>query len=65
MAFTQADLDAIDLALKSGTNRVRFQDREVEYRSVDELLKVRGIIFAEVNGTTTTRQIRVWTEKGI
>lgn len=40
MAYTQADLTAIEDALKTGARRVKFADREVEFRS---LLELRGI----------------------
>lgn len=42
MAYTQADLDAIDAAIASGEKIVRVENRWVEYRSVDELLAARA-----------------------
>lgn len=48
MAFSQADLDAINTALASGAKRVRFQTHEVEYQSISEMLRVRDMIKAEV-----------------
>jgi hypothetical protein len=50
MAWTQADLDAINTAIATGAKRVRFQTHEVEYQSVSDLLKVRDVIKAEVEG---------------
>jgi hypothetical protein len=50
MAWTQADLDAINSAIATGAKRVRFQTHEVEYQSVSDLLKVRDVIKAEVEG---------------
>ncbi len=41
MAYTLADLTALEDALKTGARRVKFADREVEFRSLTEL---RGII---------------------
>lgn len=67
MAFTQSDLDALDAAIKSGANRVRFTDREVQYRSLDELIKARALAAAELaqsNGTLI-RQRRIYTSKGM
>ncbi len=67
MAWSQADIDALDAAIKSGTNRVRYADREVVYQSIDSLLKARALAVSEVNaanGTIIKRQLRVFTDKG-
>jgi hypothetical protein len=42
--WTLADLEAIEKSLSSGARRVKFEDREVEYRSTSELLRVRDMI---------------------
>lgn len=56
MAFSSTDLTAIDSAIagfaSTGELRVRFADREVLYRSVDELQKLRALIVGELNATT-------------
>lgn len=49
MAFTQADLDAIDQAIASGVLSVQFADRLTMYRSVGELQRARATILAELN----------------
>jgi len=67
MAWTQADIDALDEAIKNGVTLVSFQDRQVRYRSMDELLKARALAVIEVKaseGKTTIRHIRVYTDKG-
>lgn len=51
MAFTQADVDALDAAIKSGELSVRFRDREVTYRSLDDLIKARRYVGAKVAAT--------------
>jgi hypothetical protein len=65
--YTVQQLQALRDALASGARRVRFGDREIEYRSLDELQ--RAIAAAEVeiarnNGTPPVRQLRVSTQKG-
>jgi hypothetical protein len=67
MPYTEQQLQALRDALASGARRVRFGDREIEYRSLDELQ--RAIAAAEVeiarnNGTPPVRQLRVSTQKG-
>lgn len=41
MSFTQKHLDAVEAAIARGEKTVRYTDRTVEYRDVDELLKAR------------------------
>jgi hypothetical protein len=61
MALTQTDLDALDAARKQGARRVRFQDREFEFDSVDDYLKLRNLILndiAQQSGPQQVRQVR-------
>lgn len=51
MAFTQADLDAIEKAMKQGVLRVRDGQSEVEYRSIDEMRAQRDLIRQELGLT--------------
>ena len=44
MAFTQADLDAVDRAIASGELTVRTNDRSITYRSFAELRDARSLI---------------------
>lgn len=41
MAFTQDDLDALDEAIASGELTVKIDGREVQYRSINDLMKAR------------------------
>lgn len=49
MAFTQEQLRAIETALARGERVVQYQDRRVEYRSVDELSRLRETIIRDLN----------------
>lgn len=51
MAWTQDDLDGIEAAIASGARRVRFQTHEVEYQSINEMLRVRDVIKAELDAS--------------
>lgn len=67
MAWTQTQLDAIEAAISSGELTVRFGDRTVTYRSMDELLQARGIIkdsLATESGTASDRFSFSQTSKG-
>lgn len=39
MAISQADIDALEAALMRGELKVKLADREVTYRSVDDIAK--------------------------
>lgn len=59
MAITQQDIDKIDRAIAKGESVVRFADRTVEYRSVDELIKAKNVMLAELSKATHPRRSRV------
>ena len=48
MAYTQADLDAIQKAVASGALTVKHRDRQVTYRSLAELERVEAKIKAQL-----------------
>jgi hypothetical protein len=67
MPYSDEQLQVLRDALANGVRRVRFGDREIEYRTVDELKA--AIVTAEAdiarnNGNPTVRQIRISTNKG-
>jgi hypothetical protein len=72
MAYTQADLEALQAALAKGEKRVSFGDKTVEYRSVEELQaairQVKRDLFEQAVATGlwpgAPRQIRIHTTKG-
>jgi roadblock/LC7 domain-containing protein len=53
MSFTSSDLISIDSAIASGELVIQFSDgKRVQYRSIDELMKARGLIVNEIAVTT-------------
>lgn len=48
MAFTQTQLDALDVAIANGRRVVEYDGRKVEYRSITEMLKLRDLIKQEL-----------------
>ena len=49
MAFTQSDLDAINRAIASGAMEVSYADgSRVKYRDLNDMLRTRDMIAAEV-----------------
>lgn len=52
MAFTQGDLDAVRAAIASGATRVKYKDREVQYQTLDDLIKIKGLIERELGASS-------------
>lgn len=63
MAVTQTDLDDLEEAINSGALIVRFADRQVQYRNLDEMRRIAAGMKAQLNGPTTKR-VRVATRSG-
>lgn len=60
MAFTAADLSAIETAIATGALRVRYADgREVTYQSVEDLIRVRGLIQSDIAASAATASRRM------
>lgn len=58
MAWSQTDLDKLETAIAAGVRRVKYSDKEVEYQSVDDMIKVRELIRQEL--TTSPRPQRIY-----
>jgi hypothetical protein len=64
MAWSASDLLEIENAIKSGTLRVKYSDKEVTYRSLEEMLKIRDLIRKSVSeGTRGPIRFAVQVEK--
>lgn len=58
MAWTQADIDALEAALKTGVLTVHYADRSVTYRSLAEMLQLRATMKDTVLGAAGTAKAR-------
>ena len=47
-AFTITSLNAIELAIAEGALRVKYLDKEIEYRTLKDMLKIRDIMKREL-----------------
>ena len=52
MAYTQADVDALKAAIATGARRVRYADKDVEYRSLEEMKETLRDMQTEVAPAT-------------
>lgn len=48
MAWTTADLEALNKSIATGATSVRYQDRTVQYRSLEEMMKIRALMMDEL-----------------
>ena len=72
MAYTETQLQALEIALTKGERRVTVGDKTVEYRSIEELrmaiVEVKRGLFEQATQTglwpRAPRQIRMTTSKG-
>lgn len=62
MAYTLTQYQAVCDAIASGERRVKYDGKEVEYRSMAELMQARAAIEAEL---TATGQLQVPTAGGV
>jgi len=69
LAITQETLLTLQQAIASGVRTVRFQDRTIEYASIDDLIKAANYLQQLLAGqgaiTGAHRQIRLYTNKGL
>ena len=65
MSYTQADLDAIESAIKSGLKRVQYRDRTVEYRDISEMRSIASEIRTSLTTVKASTRIYMTTSKGL
>jgi len=63
MAVTQADIDALNEAIASGERQVTLGGQSITYRSVDDLIKARADLEAQLakqSGKTRPRRVYLY-----
>lgn len=48
MSWTTADLEALNKSIAMGATSVRYADRTVQYRSLEEMMKIRRLMMDEL-----------------
>jgi len=59
MSFTQQQIDALEKAIAEGVSRVKYQDKEVQYRSLEEMQRILKIMKDSVSGSSPSSGLRV------
>ena len=50
MAYTSEQITALESAIAEGALRVKYADKEVEYRPLDDMIRILNIMKAQVEG---------------
>jgi hypothetical protein len=53
--LTQSDIDKLKQAIARGVLKVRYQNEEVTYQSIEQMLKALAFAEAELAGTSSPR----------
>lgn len=65
MAFTLSQLTALEAAIAQGTTRVKYENKEVEYRSLEEMMKLRDLIRSELGLTKKSQRLYASHDKAL
>ena len=55
--YTLEDLASLERAISTGTRDVFYGDKRVTYRSLDEMLRIRNIMRAELGVSSTEKRV--------
>ena len=58
MAWSQEQLTALESALALGVKKVKYGDKETEYQTLDEMIRLRDLMKSEINGVDSIRNRR-------
>lgn len=64
-SFTLEQLQTLEAAIAKGVFKVKYQDREVTYRSLNEMLKLRSVMRQCLGLSKSGGRLLVHTDKGI
>ncbi len=69
MAFSQSQLTALETAIAAGAMSVRIGNRQINYHSLDEMIRLRDTMRAELGvetpASSRSRIINITTGKGL
>lgn len=65
MSFTLEEYETLGRAISSGTTSVRYQDRTVTYRSLDEMVRTRNLMARELGLVRGPNRVLASFDKGL
>jgi hypothetical protein len=60
-AYTQEQLTALRAAIAKGVTRLRMNGEEVQYRSLDEMMRLAAVMDRSLNGVQTQQHYPAFT----
>jgi len=63
--FTLDQLEKLEDAIAKGVKKVKYQDKEVEYRTLDEMLRLRDVMRKGLGLTKKCSRLFARTSKGL
>ena len=64
MAYTQAQLDALQVAISTGARSIAYDGKSTTFRNLSDMLALEARITAYLSGTTTSRSNLASVSKG-
>ncbi len=65
MAFTLIQLEALEKAIAEGVTRVKYENKEVEYRSLDEMMRLLQLMQSQLGIKPKAQRILAKHSKGL
>lgn len=65
MAFTLSQIEALEKAIAEGVTRVKYENKEVEYRSLDEMLKLLDLMRSSLGLKPRAQRLLAKYSKGL
>lgn len=65
MAFTLLQVEALEKAIAEGVTRVKYENKEVEYRSLDEMLKLLDLMKSSLGLKAKSQRVLASYSKGL
>jgi len=59
------DLAALEKAIAQGVQRVKYTDKEIEYRSLNEMLRLRDVIKRSLGLVKKSNRLKAQFDKGL
>jgi len=64
MSWTQKHLDALEQAIAEGARVVRYNNKEVTYRTLDEMIRIRDMMRRDLGLVETNTRLLAGFSKG-
>ena len=63
--WSTKDLAALESAIAQGVQKVKYTDKEIEYRSLNEMLRLRDVMRRELGLVKKSMRLKAQYDKGL